>query len=531
MRTNFALISLVLIVASASAQDKEIAVILDQGLNHSQVMQIAQELEDGIGGRLTNSPSMRKAEKWAMDKFTSWGLKNVRRDAFAFGRGWSFDNARMTMVAPRRIPMRVIPVAWTPPTNGVLHGEVVVAPLKSERDFEKWHGKLGAKIVLISMPGTGSEPAMPAFRRYGNEDLAKMDTYDLPDYDPENIEKRLRDIQFATKIDEFLKSEGAIAWGKISYRDGGLVHGEGYRYQVGKSPELPGFEIAAEDYRRLARIAKVGPPPVVEVMSDARYDDSDINAYNIIAEIPGTDSKAGYLMAGAHLDSWIAGDGAADNGAGSAMVMEAARILASIGVRPKRTIRFALWAAEEQGLLGSLAYVEKYLASRPAPSRSGNGPANIGWAHRYPVTKKPGYDDLVAYFNIDNGSGKLRGIYAENNVLAVPLLREWLSPFSSLGAGTVVMKQTSGTDHVFMQDVGIPGFQFIQDPLDYGSRLHHSNLDTFDHLKADDMRQGATVLAGVLLQAAESEKILPHEPIPTEEQPTDPFKYADPADY
>jgi carboxypeptidase Q len=531
MKTNIALISLVLFAASASAQDKEIAVILDQGLNHSQVMRIAQELDDGIGGRLTNSPSMRKAEKWAMDKFSSWGLKNVRRDAFVFGRGWSFDNASMTMVAPRRVPMRVIPIAWTPPTNGVLRGEVVVAPLKSERDFEKWHGKLRDKIVLFSMPGTGSELERPAFRRYSNEDLAKMDQYDLPDYDPENIEKILRTMQFAAKIDEFLKSEGAIAWGKISYRDGGLVHGEGYSYQVGKSPELPGFEIAAEDYRRLARIAKVGPPPVVEVMSDAHYDDSDINAYNIIAEIPGTDSKAGYVMAGAHLDSWIAGDGAADNGAGSAMIMEAARILASIGVRPKRTLRFALWAAEEQGLLGSLAYVEKYLATRPEPSQPENGMETyIGWAHRFPVTRKPGYDDLVAYFNIDNGSGKLRGIYAEDNVAAVPLLREWLSPFASLGAGRVVMRKTGGTDHVFIQNVGIPGFQFIQDPLDYGSRIHHSNLDTFDHLKADDMRQGATVLAGVLLQAADSDKTLPHEPIPTEEQPTDPFKYADPAD-
>ncbi len=357
-----------------------------------------------------------------------------------------------------------------------------------------------------------------------------MDDYELSHYDPEAIERRLRNWMFTEKLDQFLKSEGALAWGKISYRDGSLLQGEGYSFEPGKSPALPGFEIAAEDYRRLARLAKVGPAPVVEMMSDAKYDDSDMNAHNIIAEIPGTDPKAGYVMAGGHFDSWIAGDGAADNGAGSVMVMEAARILQSLGVKPRRTIRFILWEGEEQGLLGSLAYVKKYLASRPEPEGGLNGiPAYFKWPHLFPVTKQPGYDDLKAYFNIDNGSGKLRGIYAENNVAAAPLLREWLSPFDSLGAGKVVMEPTDGTDHVFMQTVGVPGFQFIQDPLDYESRVHHSNLDTFDHLKGDDMRQGATVLAGMLLQAANSDKTLPHRAIPTGEEATDPFKYNDPA--
>jgi hypothetical protein len=529
MRTTIILSLWLLTGAAALAQDQELARILDEGLAHSQAMQIAHELMDGIGPRLTNSPGMRKAERWAADKFSGWGLANVRRDPFPFGRGWSFENATAVMTSPRRVVMRVLPVAWTPGTSGVLKSDVVVAPLTSERDFDIWRGKVRGKIVLIDLPSEGSEPSDAPFKRLTADDIAKQDRYDLPSYDPELLERQLRNWRLTAAVDAFLKREGAIAWVTQSRRDGGLLHGEGYSYETGKSPGLPGFELAAEDYRRLARIAKIGPAPVVELSSDARYDDSDRNAYNVLAEIAGSDPKAGYVMAGAHFDSWMAGDGAADNGAGSVMVMEAARILQTLGVRPRRTIRFALWAGEEQGLLGSLAYIEKYLASRPAPKESENGiEAYFRWPTRFPITKRPGYDEMVAYFNVDNGSGKLRGIYAENNLGAAAILREWLSPFSSLGAGQVAMSTTGGTDHVFLQSVGLPGFQFIQDPLDYFSRVHHTNLDTLDHVKADDMRQGATVLAGMLLQAANSDKTLPREPLPTAERPTNPFKYPDP---
>ena len=308
-----------------------------------------------------------------------------------------------------------------------------------------------------------------------------------------------------------------------------MLHGEGYAFGVGETPALPGIEVAAEDYRRLARLAKIGEPPVIEIMSDVRFDDSDVNAYNILAEIPGTDPKAGYVMAGAHLDSWVAGDGAADNAAGVAVVMEAARILKKLGVRPKRTIRFALWSGEEQALLGSWAYVDKYLASWPKPSQaySQNQLYDVR-RFAWPLTPKPGYADLVAYFNIDNGSGKIRGIHAENNVAAVPMLREWLSPFSSMGASTVAIQRTGGTDHVFMQRAGIPGYQFIQDPLDYDSRIHHTGVDTYDHLKADDLRQASTILASLLHQAAASDKVLPRMPLPAQPVVADPFKYEDP---
>jgi Zn-dependent M28 family amino/carboxypeptidase len=314
----------------------------------------------------------------------------------------------------------------------------------------------------------------------------------------------------------------------MSPRDGGLVHGSGYLYRVGDSPALPGVEIAAEDYRRLARLAKSGDVRL-EIDSRVRYDDSDINGYNIFADIRGSDPKAGYVMAGAHLDSWVAGDGASDNAAGSAVVMEAARILAALKVKPKRTIRFALWSGEEQGLHGSANYVERHLASRPAGSDPTR--AALGYRFRmdqYPLTKLQGYGELKGYFNIDNGSGKLRGIYAEGNFAAVPMLKEWLAPFSSMGASAVVVQPTGSTDHEFMSAVGLPAFQFIQDPLDYDSVVHHTSLDTFDHLRTEDLRQAAVILASVLMSAADSDKPLPPMPLPTQPKSTDPFPYDNP---
>lgn len=504
--------------------------VIDQGMNHSQVMQIAEYLADRIGGRLTNSPAMRQAETWAMSQLKSWGLRNVRKDGFAFGRGWSIVSSTVRMTSPRTIVLTAIPVAWTPGTNGPLSAPIIVAPMKRERDFEAWRGKLAGKIVLVSLPNDGSEPDEAPFKRLQPDDLMKMDKYHEPDYDPEAIEKFIKRVGFSAKLDAFLKAEGALAWVRMAYRDGKLVHGEGYNYRVGKTPALPGIELAAEDYRRLARIAKTGTVPTLEINSHVQFDDSDVNAYNILAEIPGTGGGTEYVMAGAHLDSWVAGDGAADNGAGSSVVLEAARILAASGVKPKRTIRFVLWAGEEQGLLGSMAYVEKYLAKR-APLPGDDGLAGFWrWRYRFPITPLPGHKDLAAYFNIDNGSGRVHGIYAEGNAAATPILHDWLQPFAGMGASKVVAASTGGTDHVFMQSVGIPAYQFIQDPLDYSSRVHHSSIDTFDHLKADDMRQAAVVLAGVLLQAANSAKPLPRIPIPTKATPTNPFKYEDPDD-
>ena len=530
MRPLAAILSALLAAAPAAAQPVDrnmVNRIIDQGLNQSQVMETAAYLTDRIGGRLTNSPQMRAAERWTQQRFRDWGLANVRAEGFEFGRGWSIVESSARMTAPRPLRLRSIPVAWTPPTGGTISAGIVVAPLRRERDFEQWRGRLRGKIVLITRPDSGSEPTEAPFRRLTSEELGRLNDYRQPIYSPLAIARTLRDADFAERVDAFLAEEGALAWVRMARRDGGLVHGEGYAHRDGRTPLLPGVEIAAEDYRRLARLALTDAPPTLELMSDVRFHDEDVNAYNIIAEIPGTDARAGYVMAGAHLDSWVGADGAQDNAAGSAMVMEAARILAALGIRPRRTIRFALWSGEEQGIWGSLAYVERHLARR-APS---SDPAHARlrpsqtWRNRWPLTPLPGHRDLVAYFNLDNGSGKIRGIYAEGNVAAVPIFQEWLAPFASMGATAVSLLPTSGTDHVFLQAAGIPGYQFIQDPLDYGSRIHHTNLDSYDHLKAQDMRQNAIILASFLYHAAMREEPLPRMPLPTQPRPSDPFEY------
>lgn len=513
---------------SAGAQDEAaIAAIIDEGMNRSEILPAAHELLDGIGPRLTNSPGMRRAEDWAIERMREIGLSNVRREGFIFGRGWEAVDIEVDQIAPRPIELTAIPIAWTPGTEGALEAEIVVAPMSETAHFDAYRGQLAGKIVLVSLPGTGDEPTTPPFRRLDASDIAERDTYAMPSYDPHAADRRRERQDFALERDAFLKAEGAVAMVVMSYRDGKLLHGSGYTFESGRTPTLPGIELAAEDYRRLTRYAKVGPAPRLRINSQVRFHDDDLQAYNIIGEIPGTDRNAGYVMAGAHFDSWAAADGAVDNGAGSLDILEAARILTATGARPRRTIRFALWSGEEQGLLGSLAYVRQHLAAR-AGDTSADSPSLStynNWGDLWPITKRPGYADMKAYFNIDNGSGKLRGIHAEGNIAAQPLLREWLSPFASMGAGTVVGGSTGGTDHVFMQQVGLPAFQFIQDPLDYGSRLHHTNIDTLDHMRPDDMRQAATVLAGVLLQAAESDKTLPTEPLPTQPAATDPFAY------
>jgi carboxypeptidase Q len=503
--------------------------IADQAFNHGEVVETAAYIADQIGGRLTNSPAMRAAERWTQERLRAWGLKNVTAEAFDFGRGWWIESSQVRMVAPRLVSLRAIPVAWTPATAGALTAAVVVAPLRTERDFADYRGKLAGKIVFVSWPEPPKDATDAPFKRLSDTDVAKLNSYVEPVFDPEILKKRLERVQFQAKVDAFLAAEGALAWAQMSRRDGRLVHGEGYAFRVGRTPQLPGIELGAEDYRRVARLAKLGEVRL-EIDSRVHYEDADHNAYNIFADIPGKEPRAGYVMAGAHLDSWTAGDGAADNGAGSAVVLEAARLLAGLGVQPKRTIRFALWAGEEQGLLGSGAYVASHLARRPPPADP--AVAELGpyfWTDSYPVEPLPGFAELAAYFNVDNGSGKIRGIYTEGNLAVVPILREWLAPLASLGASSVVAEPTFGTDHVFLSHLGLPAFQFIQDPLDYEGRVHHTDADTFDHLRPADLRQAVVVVATLLLDAANSDAPLPRKTLPTQPRLTDPFHYPEPS--
>ena len=511
--------------SAAPAATGDTARIVDEGMNRSQLMLNAHELFDDIGPRLTISTNMRKAQDWAVAKFTGYGLSNVHKEGFVFGRGWDIVGSSVRLVSPRPMQLVAIPVAWTPPTNGPLSAPVIVAPMDRPEHFAAYHGKLAGKIVMVTLPGDGSEPTDPPFHRLTSEEISKEDAYHVPHFDPDEKNGFLKRIDFYRQLDKFLASEGAVAVIKKARTDGKLVFGEGYQHALGDTPKLPTVEVAAEDYRRIARMAKLGENPVVEINSNVRYLDDDSHAYNVIADLPGSDPKAGYVMAGAHFDSWVAGDGAADNGAGSIVVMEAARILRQLGFRPKRTIRFALWSGEEQGLYGSANYVQQHLASRPVAIGPGGVLLWDQLIRNYPVTPSAGYGALKAYFNLDNGSGKIRGIYTEGNAAAVPMLREWLAPFEGMGASSVVAGPTTGTDHEPFQAVAVPGFQFIQDPLDYETRVHHSSIDTLDHLKADDLRQAAVIMASMLLSAANSDKELPRAPLPAQPIPSDPFKY------
>lgn len=514
--------------ASGQATDAQMAEIIDEGLSHSEAMVNASELMDGIGPRLTNSENFDRAVVWAMAKFRSYGITQVRTEGYDFGLGWNLDSWAARMIEPRGVVMRAIPVGWSPATPGTLRAPVIVAPMSKKEHFEKWRGKLAGRIVMVSLPGEIGTSTAPQFRRYEAKDLADMDQYDLPSDETMPYKDFVKNDTFPRELSEFLKAEGAVAMVRRSYRDNGLVHGEGYLFQPGKTLALPFMELAAEDYRRLARLEVAGKAPVIELEIAARFNDRDLTAENVLADIPGSDPRAGYVMAGAHYDSWFAADGATDDGVPSIVVLEAARIIQSLGVKPKRTIRFALWSGEEQAIMGSTAYIDQHLASRPLPAGLSPLEYFAQWPGTYPITRKPGYDELKAYFNLDNGAGRIRGIYAENNVGAVPLLRKWLAPFASMGATAVVMDRTGGTDHQYMQTIGLPGFQFVQDPLDYGTRTHHSSVDTLDHAIPDDVRQSATILAAMLWQAANSDEVLPRPPLPTEPSKSNPFKVQDP---
>jgi hypothetical protein len=502
--------------------------IIDAGMDHGEVMETVEYLTDRIGGRMTNSPAMRQAEKWTKQRFTDYGLSNARLEPFEFGRGWSIDSSNVRMTSPRVLPLRAIPVAWTPGTGSAVTAPIIVAPMRRDRDFDKWRGKLKDKIVLVSMPGDGDEPKDPVFERYDSAAIARLDTFEQPKTDAAQLAKTLKRDGFGARRDAFLAAEGAKAWVSKSYRDGGLISGEGDGYAADDRRKVPGIQMAAEDYRRLARLALGADPVTLELDTRVTFHEQDSRANNVIADLPGRDPKAGYVMAGAHLDSWVGADGATDNAAGSAVVLEAARILAGLGTKPKRTIRFALWAGEEQGLYGSIAYLDQHLVTRAPITDPALAKANpyYSWSQRFPITPKPEFNDLAAYFNIDNGSGKVRGIYAEGNPAVAPIFQSWLAPFAGMGADKVVASRTGGTDHVFMQSVGLPGFQFIQDPLDYETRTHHSDVDTFDHLKPDDLRQAAVIMASFLWNAANADAPLPRPPLPTKPKETNPFAYS-----
>ncbi len=391
--------------------------------------------------------------------------------------------------------------------------------IESEKDLDQYRGKVAGKILLIADTRDPNRPSFPEPpERYSKDDLTKLGEYEIREDRGDWRKRAAERIKLRQAVNQFMETEKVVATLELSPRPNGIVvvSGGGSR-KPGESTGTTALVLSAESYNEISRLLDHDQPVEMDVDVAARFHDDDPQAYDTIAEIPGTDKRDEIVMAGAHLDSWHSGTGATDNAAGSAVVLEAARILKALGVKPRRTIRFALWTGEEQGLLGSHAYVAKHFASRPEST----DPAQKELPEEYreggwPLQLKPEHARLSAYFNLDNGSGKVRGIYSQENAGVQPIFTAWLVPFADLGADTVTQRDTGSTDHVEFDQVGLPGFQFIQDGLDYFTHTHHTNIDTYEHLEAPDMMQASVLMAAFLYDAAMRSEPLPRKPLPQE---------------
>lgn len=509
---------LVFAALPAFAQDLQMVTrIRQEGFRNSKVMDIAKQLTDGIGGRLTGSPNMKRANEWTRDKLTELGLSNAHLESFPFGRGWSSDYYVVRMTSPDVQQLYALPMAWSPSTNGVVRGKVVKVKLETKEDLEKNKGKLAGAIVMTSDPREMKPLDKPALERYDDTELAELGAYAIPGArDEARRAEFMKRREFRKQLAQFAMDEKVAAVIVSGNGDGGVFRVQGSGTWKNDEPiGVPTLGLAPEHYARIARLLEAKTDVELEIDLRTQFHEQDLNAYNTIAEIPGTDKKGEVVMLGGHLDSWHTGTGATDNAAGVAVMMEAVRILKAIGIAPKRTIRIALWSGEEQGLLGSRAYVEQHLAKRAEPKDPEQAKLPLSMrTEKGELTIKPEHAKISAYFNVDNGTGKLRGIYAQENAAVAPLFSAWLQPLEDLGATTVTMRNTGSTDHVPFDEAGIPGFQFIQDEVEYETRTHHTNWDTYERLQREDLMQAAVVAATFVWEAANRPEMMPRKPMP-----------------
>jgi hypothetical protein len=481
--------------------------IKDEGFRNSQVMDIQSWLSDVYGPRITGSPAYDQGAEWVIGKLGEWGLSNPRKEVWGqFGRGWTNDHFEAHLLTPQYAPLIAYAKAWTPGTNGEVTGEAVAAVIASEADFAPFRGKLRGKFVLTQAPPVIEPIRPPEARRYTDAELAELAM--APDPTPrrlgappgaagggrafqQQLMQFLRDAGVAVVI-----TPGAGSLGTVNVSSGGSSAADA-------PATLPQVAMAAEHYGRIWRILQKGTP--VQLSFDIRntFYDRSLDSYNILAEIPGTDPalKDQVVIVGGHFDTWHAGTGATDDNAGSAIMMEVVRILKATGLPLKRTVRIALWAAEEQGLLGSRAYVRNHLAD----------PATM--------ELKPEHAKVTGYFNVDNGGGAIRGVYLQENEAIRPVFQAWMEPFKDLGMTTLSIRNTGGTDHLGFDAVGVPGFQFIQDPLDYSTRTHHTNMDVYERIVPADMMKNAVIVASFVYHAANRAEMLPREPLPAATPP------------
>jgi carboxypeptidase Q len=527
------------LIAQAPAEPLDyatIAQIRDEGLNRSQVMDHISWLSDVYGPRLTGGPGIMQASDWAITKFKEWGLVNAHRETWPFGKGWSLVRFSAQMIEPQIQPLIGFPGSWTPGTKGTVTADVVRVQIDSEADFEKYRGQLAGKIVL-----TQPERPVPILEglivhRMSEKDFAEAATTPIPQArggrawgrgrgaDPAVEEDTIGGRggrggaqTLTARIAQFYKAEGVVATfnrgsdtimasigsdlsAQQQHTDGGTIFptGNGSR-GADAGAGLPNVTLAVEHYNRMVRVLAKGIPVKVELNIETKfYDEATPNGFNTIAEIPGTDPmlRDDVVMLGAHFDSVAAATGATDNAAGSAAMMEAMRILKAVGAKPRRTIRVALWGGEEEGLLGSRAYVREHFGD----------PATM--------VLKPEHATLAAYFNSDNGSGRVRGIWLQGNMAVRSIFDQWIKPLSDLGVVVTGPRSVASTDHASFDAVGLPGFQFMVDRLEYNSRTHHSNMDVYDRVQRDDMVQQATVIAVFAYNAAVRDEKLPRKPLP-----------------
>lgn len=506
------ILSLFLIIPSGWTKEsvdlQVITQIKQEGFENSSVEEILFYLTDVHGPRLTNSPNYRAASEWCVEKLTEWGLENARLEAWgAFGKGWEVEKYSLEMVAPQYLNMIAYPKAWTSGTKEPITGTPVLVDIQSEDDFEKYKGTLINAIVMLK-PDRDAETHFEAdAKRHNEEDLAKLAGAEAPgEQKPwaERVKEWRQRRALLRKINQFFQEEQVAIILEGSQREHGTIRvHSGGSHEMSAEPAVPALVVAIEHFSRAARLLEKGFPVKLAVNIQARFFENDSLGYNVVAEIPGTDKKLKdeVVMLGGHLDSWHAGTGATDDAAGCAVAMEAVRILKKLDLLSRRTIRIALWGGEEQGLLGSRGYVAKHFGDRKT------------------MQLTPEHERFSAYFNLDNGTGKIRGIYLQENDAVRPIFEAYLKPFHDLGATTVAIRNTGGTDHLAFDALGLPGFQFIQDPIDYRARTHHTNMDVYDHALVGDLMQASVIMAAFVYHTAMREDKLPRKPLPKPEPP------------
>ncbi len=565
--------------------------IKEEGLQRSKVMETISYLTDVHGPRLTGSPLTRKAGEWTKGLLTEWGLENANLESWGpFGRGWTLEACTANMVEPHFSQLIAYPKAWTPSTPKTVRGEPIYLDAATKEDLEKYRGKLGRAIVLISPPREVKALFDPPATRQTDSDLLALSNAgpasqrrrrspesapgaggppregaaatspsdaapgaspatagapgpSTPGQPPTSGQPSMADMRATMQLQsdkwQLVYDEGAAVVLEPGRGDGGTVfvaqatmprqadpnrdsrspseggnpfsRGGPRPWATDPPTVLPQLVLAAEHYNRLVRMVQKEAHPKLEIDIETRYHDGDVNSFNIIAEIPGSDLKDEIVMLGGHFDSWHAGTGATDNAIGCGVALEAVRILKAIDAKPRRTIRIALWTGEEQGLYGSRAYVADHFGSMQAPSRGGGG--GDGGRGRPTYELKAEHEKFSSYFNLDNGTGKIRGIYLQGNEAVRPIFRAWLAPFADMGATTITSSNTGGTDHQSFDGIGLPGFQFIQDPVEYDTRTHHSSMDVYERIQEDDAKQASIIMASFVYQAATRDEKLPRKPL------------------